>query len=348
MDRLGITLSRIVPKIYRENLKNHIKYSGDHKANGDVLTGFATFVSIILAIITFVIYRFAVFADREIVVDGILQIVKHPLEERRWVILIAGFFAIMLVYFLLSFYYFLISTRRKRFVEKVLPDMLFLIASNLKSGATPFHAVKSSVRADFGPLAEAFELSINKSLGTKAFHESIAEVPNEINSEMLRRSMKLLSTAIKSGSRISTLLENIAQDIIDRQTLKKEMVTNTKTNAMFILFMVILGAPFLMSVSIFFVDAVEVIQSDAGLQGPQSIAGVGTFGGSSSVSSNFLLVYAYIFLFFTGLMASYFSATMVEGDGRNGLKKAPLVIIASYVVFWLSRVLVTNLLGGLF
>ena len=42
----------------------------------------------------------------------------------------------------------------------------------------------------------------------------------------------------KSGNKISVLLDNLANDIVDRQTLKKELLTNIKSNSMFILFMI--------------------------------------------------------------------------------------------------------------
>jgi pilus assembly protein TadC len=229
----------------------------------------------------------------------------------------------------------------------VLPDALFLIASNLKSGVTPFQAVKSSIRKEFGPLAEAFDVAINKSLGSKSFSNSLIETGDDINSELLRRSMRLFATAINSGSKISALLENMAKDIIERQTLKKELVTNTKTNSMFIMFMVAIGAPFLMAVSIFFVDSVSKIQSSTSI-GSVPIEGMEGMGGTIQITIGFLMIYSYVFLFLTGFMASYFAGVMVEGDGRKGLNKAPVIVGASWIVFILAQYLIKVLLGGVF
>jgi len=158
--------------------------------------------------------------------------------------------------------------------------------------------------------------------------------------------MNLFSAAIESGSNMNTLLKNLAKDIRERQSLKNELITSTKTNSMFILFMVVVGAPILMSISIFFVDIVTGILGKSSL-GDTSNMGM-SMGNSVAITSGFLNVYSIIFFIITGIIVSYFSGVIVEGDGKNGLKKAPLIVVGSITVFIISLYLVRYFLGGIF
>jgi Flp pilus assembly protein TadB len=328
-ERICISLSRLVPPFYKTSFERIVRYSGK-EADISVSLGF----SMVNALTIF----------------GIVYLFIYLLNfSPGWLINLAGFFVIvLLVFFSQYIYYYFLAERRSKFVDRILPDALSLIASNLASGLTPYHAVKSSIRPDFGPLGEAFEIATNKSLGTKSFNKSLLEMTETINSDPLNRSMKLFSSAIESGSNISALLESLAADITDRRILKNDLVTSTKTNSMFILFMVIVGAPFLMAVSIFFVDIVGDIQENSGLDAAASAEFDIGFGGQIGITPEFLRIYAYVLLFITGLLASYFSATMIEGDGKSGLRIAPAIIGGSFIVFVISSFLINNVLGGLF
>ncbi|MFT4326403.1 MAG: type II secretion system F family protein [Candidatus Woesearchaeota archaeon] len=343
--RLGITFSRLLPKKHVQKFTRTIHYTGKDEAQAEFILGVLNMVGVFI-ILASVLLFYAIELPTQMGEDefGLPQEIPNEYEPYKFLVIILGIIVYLFLLFAVHLVFFLIKEKRKTFVENVLPDALFMIASNMKSGETPFHAVKSSIRPEFGPLAEAFDLAITRSLGSTSFSDSLLQVGDTIDSEILQRSMKLFSTAIRSGSRVSMLLEDIANDVISRQTLKKEMVTNTKTNSMFIIFMVVIAAPFLMSISIFFSESMGSFRGDAGTGGES----VGGLGGGDTVSSEFLTLYAYAFLFLTGIMASYFSATMVEGDGRNGLKKAPLIIAASYGVFFMSQYLINTMLGGMF
>lgn len=328
-ERICISFSRLVPPPYKESFARIVTFSGK-ETDTSVSLGFSMINSITIFAISLFFLR----------IFGL---------QFNWLINFGILLAfIFVVFFAQYIYYFFLAERRTKFVDQVLPDALSLISSNLSSGLTPYHAVKSSVRPDFGPLGEAFEIATNKSLGTKSFNKSLLEMTDTINSDPLKRSMKLFSSAIESGSNISALLESLAQDITDRRILKNDLVTSTKTNSMFILFMVIVGAPFLMAVSIFFIDVVSDIQETSGLDPSASAEFDVGFGGEIGITSDFLRIYAYVLLFVTGLLASYFSATMIEGDGKSGLRIAPAIIGGAFIVFIVSSYLINTVLGGIF
>lgn len=367
-ERLAISFSRLLPLNSRDSFQKLIKYSGK-KSNSEfllgtvILLGLLLFISgIVFAFVypytpTYLTVSEAIEENPEfdpefdkITINGMeFSNISTGLTEDQFKLISVstGLVLFFVPFFIVYIYFFFLSEKRSKFVEKVLPDALSLISSNMTSGLTAYHAVKSAIRDDFGPLAESFEVATNKSISKKSFKESLLEIPEDIKSDSLERSMKLFATAMESGSNVAYLLKNLSQDISERQALKTDLVTSTMTNSMFIMFMVVVGAPMLMAVSIFFVEIVSGILDEAGSANSGDAAGLG-MGGEIAITPDFLVIYAYIFFLITGVLVASFTGTMIEGNSKSGLKKAPLIIILSYVIFIIARYLITNALGGMF
>lgn len=346
LSRFCMLFSRLIPSSIRKSLADTIRYSGK-SINSEILLGGFVLFGIVLVLGTYIgsgFYEYSV--DFETDEFGFQSVVGLTIEQQRLITTGIAFVIFLGLFFLLFVYFFFLMEKRSKFVDAILPDALSLIASNMTSGLTPYHAVKSAIREDFGPLAEAFEIATNKSIGTKSFKYSLLEVDETIKSESLTRSMKLFAAAIESGSNVSYLLKSLAQDINERHALKNELITSTTTNSMFIMFMVIVGAPMLMGVSIFFVEMVTAVQARGGGVGADAGAGMG-LGGEITITTGFLTIYAYVLLFLTGILVSYFTGVMIEGNGKSGLKKAPFIIGASYVVFIIGSYIINSALGGL-
>lgn len=368
IQRLSVSFSRLVFRNSRNKYEKLVLYSGK-KHDSEFILGLVIMFGLILLFSAVVIafkYPFEqqylsiddemkLNSDFDMVfdsqtIDGILY-GTTPTGMTPFIFkticILAGFALLFVPFFLSYIFYFFLLEKRTKFVERILPDALSLISSNMISGLTAYHAVKSAIREDFGPLAVAFEIATNKSISKKSFKESLLEVPEDIKSESLERSMKLFATAMESGSNIAYLLKNLSQDISERQALKNELITSTMTNSMFIMFMVVVGSPLLMAVSIFFVEIVSGIMDNAGSNSGSDAAGLG-MGGAMVITPDFLVIYAYVFFLITGLLVSSFTGTMIEGNSKSGLKKAPIIILLSYLIFIIARFLIQNLLGGMF
>ena len=76
-------------------------------------------------------------------------------------------------------------------VESHIPDMLHLIAVNIKSGMTPFRALKFSARDEFGPLKEEIDFATTKSFGTNSLSDAMLNMNKRVRSEMLDRVAKV-------------------------------------------------------------------------------------------------------------------------------------------------------------
>jgi hypothetical protein len=114
------------------------------------------------------------------------------------------------------------------------------------------------------------------------------------------------------------------------------------------MFIIIIGTPLLLSISIYFVDTITVIQGKGGSAGgtSSSFGSLGGLGGEIKITSTFLTYVAYVLLFFTGLFASFFIGAVMEGDFKAGLSYAPVIIISSYALFFTIRYIIYQVLVG--
>lgn len=238
---------------------------------------------------------------------------------------------------------------RKEHIEKVMPDFLHLVSSNMRAGYTPFQALKSSAREEFGPLKREIEIVTTKSLGAKSFKNSLLEFSNRLKSKLVSRIVVLFITSMKAGSHMADLMEETAKDISETRSLKKALATGTKTYTMFILFTVIIGAPMLYSVSLHFVDIMEGMGGDQ----PETETEIetedefdlGLMGGGIAISSKFIFWMSVFMIVATSIFASILIGVLEEGNKTHGLRYVPLITIASLVILFIARFLVSNMFG---
>jgi flagellar protein FlaJ len=246
--------------------------------------------------------------------------------------------SVFLVYFGVYFYFYVLSDRRAQQVQSVLPNALNMIAANVRSGLTPFQAVKLASIGEFGVLGEEFAKATSLSMGSASFSEHLLEITQRVNSPALQRTLRLFGASLSSGAHVADLLDTLALDINERASLKEELMTNMKTNLMFIMFIIIIGTPMLLAISIHFVDTVTAIQSRSySFESNSDFGAIDDLGGQVKITSEFIEKVAYGLLFFTGLFAAIFIGAVIEGDPKAGLKYAPVIIISSYVLFFIMR-----------
>ncbi|MGM5482022.1 MAG: type II secretion system F family protein [Nanobdellota archaeon] len=237
------------------------------------------------------------------------------------------------------FIYFKIEDRRER-IENVLPDFLHLISSNLRAGLTPFQAIKSSARDEFGPLKDEIEIATTKALGSNSFESALLQIKERIDSNLVDRVVNLFITSLYSGSHMAELMEETAHDMAETKGLKKDLTTGTKTYTMFILFTVIIGSPLLFAISLQFITMIEGMNaSSAG----SSSFDLGLMGGQIPVSSSFIFWLAIALLVSTSIFSSILMGVIKEGNKTYGLRYAPIIGVVAVVIFFIARSLVGNL-----
>ena len=317
--RFYTSLSRVIPFKYRNEFSKLLIYAGESKINPEHYIGAALFLSFLAFIISLLIpWSLFGFFDEIYAIYGII-----------------AFFIIEIISYLLI--YFKAEDRTRR-IESCLPDFLQLTSANIKSGMTPFQALKVSARPEFGPLKEEIDKVTIKALGLESFSEALININKRIRSDTLNRVLQLFTSSMKSGGKLASLLEELAVDISQINSLKKEINTTTKSYIMFILFIILLGIPLLLAISLHFIEGVNEINlnQEAGF-------GFSSLSNENTISIEFLTKISFITLVLTSILSSMLLGAIKEGKLRSGLRYSIFMIIGSLLVFIISRHFVISL-----
>ena len=272
---------------------------------------------------------------------------------------IPAFFFIYIIFWGVMYLWFSAAAdNRARFVERVLPDALQLISSNIKTGLTTERALFLAARPEFGVLSEQLIEASRKILSGTRVETALGSIPEKIKSPVLKRTIFLLSRGISSGGQIAELLTQLSDDLREQNALKDEINANVSIYVLLIFFAAAFGAPLLFGISTFIADvlssqtsAIPVISESQLASLPStgvSTDAVRQFGGErETISGDFIIFFAQISL----LMTSFFSAMIIgvinTGSEKGGLKMFPAILIISLVIFIVIRVVLGDMFSQL-
>lgn len=323
--RIYLIFGRAMPLRYRLHLKELIVYSGQDIDVNQYL-GSSTIMAFLFSIASLLIPKaLAMPFDIYIILFAIITFLMVEF---------AAYLAI----------YFKVEDRTKR-VENILPDALQLIAANIRAGMTPYQALKRAAREEFGPLAEELNRATSRALGTESFSDALVSISKRIRSEILGRAIDLFTTAMHSGGHLAKLLEELAVDVEETRSLKKELVTSTKTYVAFIMFTIIIGAPLLLGISIQFITIVTDMQASSGVSDVGF--GMSFLAGEVVISADFLVKVSIGLLVVTSVLAAILLGTIREGKPTYGFRYAPIIAIGSLAAFFIFRHVITNFFGSI-
>jgi len=263
-----------------------------------------------------------------------------------FIVWVVAFF-VLLALMWLGFYIFLdlMILKRRLDLEEVLPDFLYLAATNIRSGMTTDNALWFAVRPRFGVLAKEVESVAKEVMSGKELTESLQTFADKYDSEMLHRTITLINEGIKSGGEIGMLLTRIASNIQDSRLMKKEMAANVKSYVIFITFAAIIAAPILLALSerliIIIHDIISKIDMPTSSQSMFMISKV-------AVKIEDFRIFAIVTLLITSLFSALIVATINKGNVQEGMVYIPIYIAVSIVMFWISSNLLGSLLSGIF
>ncbi len=247
----------------------------------------------------------------------------------------------------LMFYIKLFSdiTDRTARMEKVLPDFLLLMVSNLRAGVTPFAAYVKSARPRFGDLYFEIRRSAAKVSATASVVDALSEVSEHFRSHMFNRTVNLFAKGIRSGGRLSILLGASAEEVRRIQDLQAELISSTRIYKIFLAFMVIIILPFLLSISTIFVTVFISIGASAG-DTSTALPNVPTFSGRILITPNQMMQISLSTLILTSLLVSALVGIIARGNLIFGLRYFPLFAIASVLFFFFSEQIISTMVGG--
>jgi type II secretory pathway component PulF len=221
-------------------------------------------------------------------------------------------------------------------MEDVFPDFIQLMSSNLRAGMTIDKAFMLSARPEFSPLDEEI-LHAGKEITTgKDTAISMMNMAKRINSEKITKTLLLVISGIKSGGNISSLLEQTASNMREKEFLEKRASSNVLMYVIFIFFAVGIGAPLLFGLSSILVEIIlTVVKSlpqttSANINMPFTFRDIG-------LSIVFIQYFAIVFLLATDFVSSLVLGMVNKGNEKAGLKYFLPLVAISLSLFFLIR-----------
>ena len=215
------------------------------------------------------------------------------------------------------------------------------MAANIRSGMTAISAMHGAAKEDFGVLSEEVENAVSASMGSESYEDILSLLLKRINSRILERIVKLLITGMKTGGDLATLVEGAAEEVTQIRVMQGELITSVRANMLFIVLIIIAGLPFLLTVSIFFVETIQNLQTQVG---PSELGGGVSI---SDITPEFLVTMSYIIIIATSLFASVLVGAVVDSSYIQGLKYFVPLMIISIIIFLIASNVVPNVIGTL-
>ncbi|MDI6806444.1 MAG: type II secretion system F family protein [Candidatus Aenigmarchaeota archaeon] len=275
----------------------------------------------------------------------LLAIFKLPLP----LIMLSCIGTFLLIHLALDGTVIFIANKRAGFAEEVFPDMLSLIAANLRTGLTSEKALMLSARPEFGLLEKEIRIVAKKVAAGSPIEESMGEIGKRIKSQLLSKTFKLITEGIRKGGELAGLLEQTAEDIRHAKTLRKEISAQVTMYVIFIFLAAGIIAPLLFAISIHLVKTMIEISATMGIEKIVTVHGrtIGfmTFG-MVGISPEFLEVYALSALLITSFFASFLLGLLKEGKEIAGLKFLPILFTLNFIIYFTGKILLEKFLVG--
>jgi len=237
---------------------------------------------------------------------------------------------------------------KARFVEDILPDVLQLMASNLRAGLTTDKALLLSSRPEFGPFQDEINLVGKEITMGKSVKEAFLTIPKRIKSDKLTKTIILIISGLESGGELASLLEQTAENLRKQKFVEEKIKSGIMMYIIFIFAAIGMGAPLLFGLSSFLVEvlttnlaAVDIGETAMAESMPLSFSQV-------SISSSFVVTYAITSLIATSILGSFTLGLIGKGKESRGVRYIPLLIFLSFSIFFLTRVMIRGMIGGLF
>ncbi|MDD5111387.1 MAG: type II secretion system F family protein [Candidatus Altiarchaeota archaeon] len=240
--------------------------------------------------------------------------------------------------------------RRTQSVEAVLPDVLDIIAQNIRAGMTTDRALWSAARPEFGPLAVELQTAARATLTGTPLPDALIGITNRVKSDRLEQAIRLIIQGVTSGGELPAILQTVAIDMRSEHNLLKQMKSETNSHVMFILFAILFGAPLLFAVSLQFIMVFSTLFSKIDITQLSSLP-----EGTTAVmihpfliTPHFYQIYAYVTLSILAFFGSFLVGLLRTGRPIAGLQSVPGMILITLVMFMVLNYILSNVFSGVF
>ncbi|MCL4399053.1 type II secretion system F family protein [Candidatus Parvarchaeota archaeon] len=225
-------------------------------------------------------------------------------------------------------------------IEKVLPDMLLLMAANLRAGMIPENSFLASIKPEFGKLNYLLSSAAIEVQGGRNFAEALMDMSGRTSSLFFKDTMRIISEGIRAGAELHLILENLADNMLQNESIRNDMKAQVRSYALFIFLASTIAAPLLYGVASFLIGILDNISKVSGASTANvPSVGVGIFSSFSlpSVPVTLILVISVINVIITTGSSAILGGILNTGKAKDGMKKAPIYALIGIAIFFVVR-----------
>lgn len=236
---------------------------------------------------------------------------------------------------------------KAKFMEKVLPDALQLMSSNLRAGMTPERALLLAARPEFGPLTEEINRAGKEVAVGKGVDEALLDITKRVKSDKIEKMMALIVSGLRSGGELALLLDHTARNLREQDFVDQKIRSSVRMYVIFIFSAVGFGAPILYALSSFLVEVLSTVLGKIDLPKTSTMA-LPINIVQVSVGPEFVMKYVILAICITSILGSMAIGLISKGEEKQGLKYAPILIAFALSLFFLVRWAISGMMAGLF
>tara|TARA_Y100000310_G_C20624148_1_gene784946 strand:- start:522 stop:1550 length:1029 start_codon:yes stop_codon:yes gene_type:complete len=292
------------------------------------------------AIITAIVYLLFIYPF----LLGYSQVVLLIASMIAWFVIQISLAVIFIL--LVYFYVDLLIYKRTKKMEEMLPDFLQVVSSNLRGGMSFENALLSSIKPRFNILANEMAEVSKKVITGHDIGTALSELGHKYNSPILKRSIDLMISELKSGGQIADLIDRVVDNIKDIKVLKEEISASAVIYMIFISAIVIFIAPLLFALSfnlliviLGFVTKLSTATSGATLL-PFDV-------GESSVDPDDFRFFSIMSLVIISFFSSLIVSIVEKGHIKSGLKYIPIFLFSSLALYFIFMKILTGVFSGI-
>ncbi len=304
-----------------ESLEEKISYAGMHMDPEDWLKKsiiYSIAASVLSAAATIIFYEASLAVAAGMFMFAIALIARYLFLEMR------------------------IENRRKE-VEKVLPDLLRVVAANISAGLTPIVALRTAARPEFGVISKELKYITTRSMSIESMDEIVTEIQRRIKSDLLSRVLMVFTTSLRSGGDVIRSLEHSADDIQRIYEMHNSLVARTSMYSTFVIFGIIITMPFLLAVSINVMELMAKISTSQHISYANAYMSIGF----PELSSDYVVLVSALVLLGSSLSASVLMSVIRTGNRIEGVRYFIPMLAASLIVFYISKSIIVPFIIGI-
>lgn len=281
-----------------------------------------------------------------IVIFALLVSIVVFILKGNFVVAGVVFIVVFIVVFTsLKFISSLKKSARVRKIEDIFPDFLQLVSSNLRAGMTVNRAMLLSAREEFAPLDKEI-IRAGKDISTgKTVEVALKAMSKRINSEKIDKTLLIILSGIRAGGNLAILLEETARSMRQRGFIEKKAASQVLMYTIFIFLAVSIFSPGLFSLSGVLVETMTNLMG--GLSPDAIPQNLPVSFSTIQISQSFVFYFSISFIVVMDIMASLVLGLVSKGDGKEGLRYLPIMLVLSLSIFFILGKVLSGIMGSL-